>query len=151
MLPNRVAMLSWSFYCPLILNGQRPWSWISIAEIRSIGELNVILIFLYRHRSQTILGNVRKAQAWYQGIRLQSVPCEPNTTGLSQYLLVAHIICIRHTITETTRYINLYSDTDTVIKRLKYGILSVRWEWPNSKYCKKHFDRWAKLWKSWIY
>jgi len=37
--------------------------------------------------------------------------------------LIVHIICIRHSITASTGYINFYIDNDTVIKRIKYGVL----------------------------
>jgi len=61
--------------------------------------------------------------------------------GAFAIALIAHIICIRHTITETTGCLNFYMDNDTVIKRLKYGVLS---EMGATKYCKTEFDVWAE-------
>jgi len=58
--------------------------------------------------------------------------------GAFAIALIAHIICIRHTITETTGYLlNCYIDNDAVIKRLKYGILS---DMGASKYCNTDFN-----------
>jgi len=50
--------------------------------------------------------------------------------------LIGHTICIRHSITATTGYINFYIDNDTVIKRLKYGVLP---EMGSEKHCKTDY------------
>jgi len=55
--------------------------------------------------------------------------------------LIVHIICIRHSITATTGYINFYIDNDTVIKRLKYGVQP---ETGSTKHCKTDYDIWAE-------
>jgi len=55
--------------------------------------------------------------------------------------LIVQIICIGHSITASTGYINFYIDNDTVIKRLKY---SVRPEMGSTKHCKINYDIWIE-------
>ena len=55
--------------------------------------------------------------------------------------LIIHVICIRHSITETTGYLNFYINNDAVIKRLKYGVLP---EMGATKHCKTDYDIWAE-------